>query len=298
VAGGALSVRVRPLVRVPNDLGADAAITLVEGLGVHSGFGDDWLRLWGLKLVLDGGVLGAAMAEPYASDPTNRGHLNWDPEEMVQVCVAAVRRGWRIGTHAVGDRAVGVVLDVYERVVHEAGPLPPATLVVEHALVVEPAQQARAVRLGVGVTVQHTLLWNLGSEMLTTWGPQRTARANSIDQWLAAGAILAAGTDLTRPFNPLTSVWGMVTRATRAAGVQGPEHAIDRGTAIELSTAAGARLDREADRRGTIAPGRLADLVAYPADPFTVDIHKLPELTPALTMVGGRAVYDPDGRVG
>lgn len=212
--------------------------------------------------------------------------------------MAAVRRGWRIGTHAVGDRAVSVVLDVYERVVHEAGPLPPATLVVEHALVAEPARQARAVRLGVGVTVQHTLLWNLGSEMLTTWGPQRTARANSIDQWLAADAILAAGTDLTRPFNPLTSVWGMVTRATRAAGVQGPEHAIDRGTAIELSTAAGARLDREADRRGTIAPGRLADLVAYPADPFTVDIHKLPELTPALTMVGGRAVYDPDGRVG
>jgi predicted amidohydrolase YtcJ len=61
-------------------------------------------------------------------------------------------------------------------------------------------------------------LWNLGSEMLTTWGPECTARANPIDQWLAAGAILAAGTDLTRPFNPSTSVWGMVTRATRTAG--------------------------------------------------------------------------------
>ena len=295
---GALHVRVRPLVRVPNDLGADAAIALVEGLGVHSGFGDDGLRLWGLKLVLDGGVLGAATNEPYASDPANRGHLHWDPEAMVQVRVAAVRGGWRIGTHAVGDRAVGVVLDVYERVVHEVGGLPPATLVVEHALLAEPAQRARAVRLGVGVTVQHPLLWNLGSEMLTTWGPERTARANPIDQWLAAGAILAAGTDLTRPFNPLTSVWGMVTRATRTAGVQGPEHGIDRATAIELSTAAAARLDREADRRGTIAPGRLADLVAYPADPFTLDLDGLPELTPALTMVGGRAVHDPDGRVG
>jgi hypothetical protein len=131
--------------------------------------------------------------------------------------------------------------------------------VVEHALLAEPAQRARAVRLGAGVTVQHPLLWNLGSEMLTTWGPERTARANPIDQWLAAGAILAAGTDLTRPFNPLTSVWGMVTRATRTAGVQGPGHGTDRATAIELSTAAAARLDREADRRGTIAPGRLAD---------------------------------------
>jgi hypothetical protein len=78
---GALHVRVRPLLRVPNDLGADAAIALLEGLGVHSGFGDDGLRLWGLKLVLDGGVLGAAMNEPYASDPANRapttGAINW-----------------------------------------------------------------------------------------------------------------------------------------------------------------------------------------------------------------------------
>jgi predicted amidohydrolase YtcJ len=135
---GALSVRARPLIRVPNDVGADAAIALVEGLGVHSGFGDDWLRLWGLKLVLDGGVEGGATDEPYANDPANHGHLNWDPEAMLQVCLAAARRGWRIGTHAVGDRAVRVVLDVYERVTTELGGLAPATLVVEHALLADP----------------------------------------------------------------------------------------------------------------------------------------------------------------
>jgi predicted amidohydrolase YtcJ len=70
---GALSVRARPLIRVPNDVGDDAAIALVEGLGVHSGFGDDWLRVWGLKLVLDGGVEGGATDEPYANDPANHG---------------------------------------------------------------------------------------------------------------------------------------------------------------------------------------------------------------------------------
>lgn len=104
--------------------------------------------------------------------------------------------------------------------------------------------------MGVRVTVQHPLLWNMASEMLTAWGPQRTARVSPIDQWLAAGAIVAAGTDIVRPFNPMTNVWGMVTRGTRSAGVQGPEHAISRQAALELYTIASARLDREGERRG------------------------------------------------
>jgi predicted amidohydrolase YtcJ len=211
-----LRVRARPLIRVPNDIGTDATIDLIQGLGVHSGFGDDRLRLWGLKLVLDGGVEGGAMEEPYVNDPANRGHLNWDPEVMFQVCLAAVRRGWRIGTNAVGDRAVQVVLDVYEQVTTELGGLAPATLVIEHALVVDPAQQARALRLGV--TVQHALLWNMASEMLTIWGPARTARVSPVDQWLAAGAILAAGSDIVRPFNPMTNVWAWSPAAPAPPG--------------------------------------------------------------------------------
>jgi Amidohydrolase family len=92
-----LSVRVRPLIRVGNELTADQATALIDGLGVRSGFGDDWLRIWGLKFVMDGGVEGGALEQPYTNDPAQSGHLNWDP---------AVRRGWRIGTHAAGDRAV------------------------------------------------------------------------------------------------------------------------------------------------------------------------------------------------
>jgi predicted amidohydrolase YtcJ len=290
---GALSVRVRPLIRVPNDVGADAAIAIVDGLGFHSGFGDDWLRVWGLKVVLDGGVEGGATEEPYANEPANRGHLNWDPDALLAVCLAAVRRGWRIGAHAAGDRAVQLALDAFEQVTEAIDGLAPATLVIEHALVVGAEQQARAVRLGVGITVQHTLLWNMGSEMLTTWGAERTARVGPIDEWLSRGAILAAGTDIVGPFNPMTNVWGMVTRGTRAAGIQGPEHAISRPAALELYTIAGARLDREADRRGAIAPGYLADLVAYDANPYTVGLDVLAELTPRLTLVGGRPVHDP-----
>jgi predicted amidohydrolase YtcJ len=294
---GKLSVRARPLIRVGNELTADEAIALIDGLPAP-GVGDDWLRLWGLKFVMDGGVEGGALEQPYTSDPANSGHLNWDPDVMTRVCTHAVRGGWRIGTHAAGDRGVRTVLDVYEAVVAATGPLPPWTLVIEHVLLSDTAQRQRTVRDGFGVTVQHPLLWNMGSEMLNTWGPERTHRVNPLDQWLAVGADLAAGTDIARPFNPMLNVWGMATRGTKAAGVQGREHAIPVATALELYTMGTARLNHEEGRLGSITPGKLADLVAYPTDPMTADPDDLAELTPVGTIVGGRVMHDPGGLLG
>jgi len=296
---GLLQVRVRLMMRVPSEpeLSTDQALALIRGLGARSGFGDDWLRIWGLKLVMDGGVEGAALKDPYANDPGNSGHLNWEPAAMTQVCAEAVRRGWRIGTHAVGDRALRTLLDVYEAVVEQTGPVPPWTLVIEHGMVSDAAQRDRAVRDGFGVTVQYPVLWNMGSEMLRTWGPERTRRVTPLDQWLAAGADLAAGTDIVQPFNPMTNVWGMVTRGTKSAGIQGPGHAISIGTALELYTMGTAALNHEQDRLGSITPGNLADLVAYPLDPLTAAPDGLAELTPAFTIVGGRATHDPDKRL-
>jgi predicted amidohydrolase YtcJ len=292
-----LNVRVRPMIRVGSEQTEDAAIALINGLGARSGFGDDRLRIWGLKFVMDGGVEGAAMEQPYANDPGNSGHINWDPAVMTRVCAQAVRRGWRIGTHAVGDRAVRTLLDVYEAVVTEVGPVPPWTLVIEHALLSDAALRERAVRGGFNVTVQQPLLWNMASEMLVTWGPERTRQITPIDQWLAAGAGLAAGTDIVRPFNPMTGVWGMVTRGTKSAGIQGPEHAISVSTALELYTMGTAYLDHDQDRLGSVTPGKLADLVGYPVDPLAADPDDLAELTPTFTMMDGKPTYDPDKRL-
>jgi predicted amidohydrolase YtcJ len=295
---GLLRVRVRPLIRVGAELTEDQARALIDGLGARSGLGDDWLRIWGLKFVLDGGVEGAALEEPYTNDRKNSGHLNWDPEVMTRVCVDAARRGWRIGTHAAGDRAVRTLLNVYEGVVAEVGALPPWTLVIEHALLSDAKQRARAVKAGFGITVQHALLWNMGREMVSTWGPERAGNVNPLDEWLNLGARLAAGTDIVRPLNPMINVWGMVTRGTRAAGIQGPQHAIPVRTALELYTIGTARLNGEADRRGSVTPGKLADLVAYRRDPLTCETDDLAELTPVFTMVGGNATYDPEHRFG
>ena len=88
-----LSVRVRPLIPVGNELSEEEAVAMIDGFGARSGFGDDWLRIWGLKFVMDGGVEGAALEQPYANDAAKSGHLNWDPVVMARVCVEAVRRG-------------------------------------------------------------------------------------------------------------------------------------------------------------------------------------------------------------
>jgi predicted amidohydrolase YtcJ len=291
---GRLSIRCLPLLLVDPFRPQTERLEFVEGLGARSGFGDDWLRLWGLKFVLDGGVAGAGMEEPFANNPSWTGHLNWDPDEMTEVVSHALARHWKVATHAVGDRTVRTVLDIYERALEQNPDTSPGTLVVEHAFLADQTQRARAIALGIPITVQHPLLYVNGKEILESWGPERAAAVMPIRSWLDEGATVAAGTDTVRPFDPMLNVWGMVTRGTKDVGVQGADQAVDQYTAIELYTSAGTRLTGEAERRGTLEPHRLADFVAYRADPVTGPVDDLPSLTPAITCVGGCGVHDPD----
>ncbi|HEY4753754.1 MAG TPA: amidohydrolase family protein, partial [Candidatus Limnocylindrales bacterium] len=106
----------------------------------------------------------------------------------------------------------------------------------------------------------------------------------------------AAGTDSVFPFDPLRSVWCLVTRGTRDAGILGACEAIDAPSAIRLYTSGGAALVGDGDVRGRILPGHHADLVACRVDPLTADVDTLPGTAPAFTLVGGHPAYDPDGR--
>ena len=214
-------------------------MAIIEGFGVRSGFGDDLLKLWGLKFVLDGGAEGGALDDPYVNNPGYRGHLLWNPDDLFTLTNFAVRRGWKIGTHAIGDRAVRTLLDVYEQVITENPGLKPGTLVLEHGFLADATQRARAIRLGIPVTIQHPLLYTLGTVLLEGWGEERTREIMPVRAWLEEGASVSAGTDHpVSSFNPLLSIWGMVTRDTLKAGIQGPEYAIDQYTAVQLYTVA------------------------------------------------------------
>jgi predicted amidohydrolase YtcJ len=267
-----LSIRCLPLLLVDPFRPQADRLAFVEGLGARSGFGDDWLRLWGLKFVLDGGVAGAAMEQPSANDPTYTRHLNWDPDEMTEVVSHALARNWKVGTHAVGDRTVRTVLDVYERARSRSESRSPFST---HSSTSTDKRSSKA----AGRSEQRpSCLSGRGSKRAPRSPPAPTPFDRST----------------VRPFDPMLNIWGMVTRGTKDIGVQGPEQAIDQYTAIELYTSAGTRLTGEADRRGTLEPRQLADFAAYRADPVTVPVDDLPSLAPPITCVGGRAVHDPD----
>jgi len=290
---GAIATRCRlmPLVQPTRD--PAEAIAAIDGFAPWRDRGDDMLRVWGLKLVMDGGVEGAALEAPYANDPTSSGHLNWEVDVLAQVVSAALDRGWRVGVHCAGDGAVRTTLDAFERACSGRVAPAPGTLAIEHALLADGEQRARAIRLGVHVTVQHALLYALAAQMITYWGRERAARAVPVRDWLAEGAQLSAGTDYpVASFSPMESLWGFATRQTLRDGVLGGEQVIDRETALSLYTLGGATLDGETAHRGTLEPGKLADLVAFPADPLACPLEQLRTLAPLFTMVGGKLVYD------
>jgi predicted amidohydrolase YtcJ len=118
-----------------------------------------------------------------------------------------------------------------------------------------------------------------------------------VSAWLEDGALIAAGSDCNVSFfDPLLSIWGLLTRGTRTAGIQGGQYRVDRYTAVDLYTAAGGRLMGEARQMGTLAPAAYADVVAFSTDLMQCPVDDLPSLSPVLTLVGGRPVHDPDGR--
>jgi predicted amidohydrolase YtcJ len=255
---------------------------------------DPWLSVWGVKFGLDGGLEAGATEEPYACDHAFSGMLIGEPDALVEAVEAVVRRGWRVGTHAYGDRAVRVLLDVYECVLTRNPGLPNGTLVMEHGGLAGPEQRARAVALGIPVTIQQPLLHDTAEVEEGFWGPERVARLFPARGWLDLGAQVSAGSDFpVGQFGAMRSVWGMTTRQT-VIGVKGLEHAITYDEAVALHTVNAARLTGEEHLRGTLTPGRLADLTVWDQDPARCTGDALRDLKPTHTLLGGRPVHSPE----
>jgi predicted amidohydrolase YtcJ len=267
----------------------------LEADGTRPGDGDDRLRVWGLKFVIDGGVENAALEHPYVNRAGYRGELQWDASELAEAAGLAVRRGWKVGVHAWGDRGVQATLDAFEAIMRDQPGTAPGTLVLEHAGLARRDQRARAIALGIPVTVQYPLLSGLSPALVEYWGVERTAEIFPLREWLDEGAVLSAGSDFPNgKYAPMAAIWGMTTRQS-PVGLLGPGHAITRYEAARLHTADAARFAGNDDIRGTLGPGKLADFAAYPADPLTCPLDQLRGLQPVLTVVGGRARHDVRG---
>ena len=129
----------------------------------------------------------AALDQPYANQPGYQGELQWEPAELADAAGQAVRHGWKVGVHAWGDRAVRAALDAFEAILADQPGTPLGTLVLEHAGLARPDQRARAVRLGIPVTIQYPLLSGLSPALVEYWGQERTADIFPLREWLDEG---------------------------------------------------------------------------------------------------------------
>ena len=297
-ASGRLHVRTTLMVAADalHEVGGSAQDRTTFGLdlGIATGFGDETLRIGPLKVFSDGSMLGrtAAMREPFADDPGNRGFLQRDPDELRELVLRAHRGGWQIATHAIGDLAVGTALDCYEHALRDL-PRPDHRHRIEHAGVVDAADLERIARLGVVPVPQGRFVFELGDGMAGALGPDRVAQCYRQRSFVDRGIPLPGSSD--RPVvqgAPLLGIADLVLRRTASGAPFGPQEALTPTQALHAWTLGSAYAAFEEHRKGSLVPGKLADLAVLSGYPTAVDPEQIVSLEARATVGGGETRYD------
>jgi predicted amidohydrolase YtcJ len=258
--------------------------------------GDDWVRTAGIKIVADGGMTlkSARIREAYADDAHNHGTLALDPDAYKQSVVLANRYGWRVGTHAVGDAAVDLVLDAYAGADQQKS-IADRRFIVIHGSLMTQEQIVRAKKLGVRVDAQNIFMWDKAATVERYMGPVLANRAVP-SRWLVDTLGIegtAAGTDNgVNILNPFVGLYVMVTRKDPSGKIFGADQALTRQEALRLYTNAGPYYTFEEKKKGSIEVGKFADMVVLSADYLSVSEAEIKDIKPLLTVVGGKVAYD------
>ena len=298
---GQLSLRYT--IYLPGFATADPAKIreMIVDSGLSQDEGDEWVRIGGVKLLVDGGFEGGHMTRPYA-EPYGKGGT-FDGLTLVSLAnfTAVVREvnrlGWRVATHAVGDAALDEVLDAYEAADAERS-IAGKRWSIEHAFIARPNQIARMKKLGVILSVQDHL-YLAAPAMKKYWGIERARTVTPLKTYLDNGFLVVGGTDSpVVPFNPFWELYHFNTRDTISDGVYGTDERVEsRETLLRMITINYARLTGEDKIKGSIEPGKLADFAILSDDILTVPAKQMLQMKALATYVGGKQVYhDPSYR--
>jgi predicted amidohydrolase YtcJ len=271
----------------------------MKALGITAGYGDEWLRMGMLKGYTDGtlGSRTAYMLEPFADDHSHRGLAQYTTAQLDSLVTAADAAGLQVILHAIGDAANRQALDAFERAARLNGARERRHR-IEHAQVLDQADIPRFRQLGVIASMQPT---HATSDM--RWVDARIGRARATEGayvWrslLNAGATVIFGTDFpVEPMPPVEGIYSAVTRQSREEpgtppGGWMPEQRLTREEAIRLYTATPAFGEWQEERKGTLQPGMLADLVVWDRDLLAVPEAEILKAEPVMTVVGGRVVF-------
>jgi predicted amidohydrolase YtcJ len=261
-----------------------------------AGIGDEWLRIGGLKGFVDGS-LGSGTAlfeEPYTDEPDNSGLFVTPLDDLRRQVSKAEQAGLQVAIHAIGDRAIRVLLDIYQDTEAEFGSRD-RRYRIEHAQHLGSADVARFARLGVVAAMQPYHAIDDGRWAERRIGEQRARLTYAFRSLLDSRAVVAFGSDWTvAPLDPLLGLYAAVTRRTLdGANPEGwvPEQRIDVESALKAYTSSAAWASFTDELTGSLSPGRLADVVVLSENPFVVAAERLRDVRVDRTIVGGREVY-------
>ncbi len=260
--------------------------------GIKTGFGDNELRLGGIKLVADGAI---ATRTAYLSDPyigsCDHGVQNMYPDEIQAQVLDIHRAGFQVCIHSNGDATIDMVLKAYEKA-QSSFPRADVRHRLEHCSLINPDLLARMAALGCVVTPFSSYIYYHGEKM-GFYGPERLewmfAQRSFIDNKINS---TGASDYPCSPPDPLIGIQSCVLREDTAGRVWGPSQRITVEEALRLYTINGAYASFDEQIKGSIEPGKLADIVILDKDPTNVDTHLIQDISIEMTIVGGKIVYE------
>ena len=261
--------------------------------GIRTGLGDEWVRVGAQKVICDGSISErtARLSQAYVGRPNDFGILVTDEDHLYAISRKAHEAGWQLATHANGDVGIDTTLKVYERLQREMPRRDPRYR-LEHCTVVNDSLIKRIKDLGAIPTPFSTYVYYHGEKM-KEYGPERLNNMFALRSFIDAGIRPTQASDYPPgPFEPMMALQSEVTRTDYKGNVWGPKQKITVEEAIRVGTIHGAYASYEEKQKGSIEPGKLADLVVLGRDPFKEDPGTLITIPIERTMTGGKWVYE------
>lgn len=293
-----LKLRVRAMLLALQQ--EDEAYLEAGGRKVRGLYGER-LSIDGVKIHADGslGSRSAWLRQDYSDRPGHRGGPNYDEADLEKIVRRAREHDLGLSVHAIGDAAVGQILEVMARVL---GPRPgDHRWRIEHFLVVSEEDRDRALALGVQPSIQSVGLMSDLDMAEDRLGPERVKRAYAWREILDRGGRLVNGSDgPVDSVNPFQGMYAAVTRKNLAGLPPGgwyPEHKLSRLEALQTYTTWSAWSEFNEGRKGSLTPGRLADLAVLDRDLFTCPEDEIKDIQVLMTIAGGEVVFERAGEL-
>ncbi len=264
----------------------------MDAFRARVGDGDLRLRPGAIKIFADGGFTGPAAftKAPYKGEARYRGHLNMPEAELRELIRTVHEAGWQLGVHAIGDAAIELTVDALVDAL-ESAPRPDHRHYLNHfSMRPSDATMETMAAHGIAITQQPNFTYTLEGRYATNLEGWRLEHNNPLRAPLEHGVFMALSSDIL-PVGPLLGIYAAVTRKGASGRVYGPEEAIPVRRALRGYTADGAWLTFEADEKGTLEPGKLADFIVLSPDPTRVEPERLRDIEVLETWIGGRRVY-------